>query len=94
MNTTPTVKQLVHSIEKLVASNTTLIEVNQQLSEANHKNTEIIKKLSKRQEKILSCFSQIYKFTNSKNEKTWIEHNYMKELFELITNANSFPSSK
>lgn len=80
MDKTPPLKQLIDSAE-------ILIDANQRLSQINTENFNIIKKLNERQEKILICFGRLYKFINSKNEKTWEEHNYVNELFDLITHS-------
>ena len=36
---------------------------------------------------MLVCFGKLYKFINSKNEKTWEEQNHIDELFDLITHS-------
>ena len=80
MDKTPPLKQLIDSTE-------TLIDTNQRLSQINKDNFGFIKELHERQEKMLTCFRKLYKFINSKNEKTWEEHNYVNELFDLITHS-------
>ncbi len=63
------------------------MENNQQLVKANNNYFDLIEKLNERQEKILVCFGKLYKFINSKNEKTWEEQNHIKEIFDLITHS-------
>ena len=78
MDKTPPLKQLINNT-KLLMNN------NEELVRANNNYFDLIEKLNERQEKILVCFGKLYKFINSKNEKTWEEHRYVNELFDLIT---------
>ena len=80
MDKTPPLNQLIDSAETLIATN-------QRLSQINKENYKFIKELHERQERMLVCFRKLYKFINSKNEKTWEEHIYVNELFDLITHA-------
>jgi hypothetical protein len=72
-------------LKQLINNSKQLIESNQQLVQANNNYFELIEKMNQRQEKMLACFGRLYQYINSKNEKTWEEHNQIKELFELIT---------
>jgi hypothetical protein len=74
-------------IQQLLKNNEQLIESNQQLVKTNNAYLSLIEKLNKREEKILKCFGKMYRIINSKNEKTWEEHNHLNELYELITHA-------
>ena len=56
-------------LKQLMDSNETLIDTNQRLSQINKDNFGFIKELNERQEKMLACFGNLYKFINSKNEK-------------------------
>ena len=80
MDKTPPLNQLIDTTE-------TLIDCNRQLNKINKENFKLIKQLHVRQKKMLVCFSKLYKFINSKNEKTWEEHNHINELFDLITHS-------
>jgi hypothetical protein len=80
MDKTPPLRQLIDNTKLL-------IDNNEELVKANHDYFNLIEKLHERQEKMLVCFGKLYKFINSKREKTWEEHNYVNELFDLITHS-------
>jgi len=74
-------------LKQLIDKTKLLIKSNQQLVKSNNDYFDLIEKLHERQEKMLICFGKLYRFINSKNEKTWEEHNYVNELFDLITHT-------
>lgn len=78
MDKTPPLRQLINYTKQLMDSNEELVK-------ANNNYFDLIEKLHERQEKILVCFGKLYKYINSKNEKTWEEQNHINELFDLIT---------
>ena len=80
MEKTSHLKQLINHTKQLMDNNEKLIK-------ANSNYFDLIEKLNKRQERMLVCFGKLYKFINSKNEKTWEEHHYVNELFDLITHS-------
>ena len=77
----------VPPLRQLIDHTKQLMDNNQQLVKTNNDYFNLIEKLNERQEKMLICFGKLYKFINSKNEKTWEEHNYVNELFDLITHS-------
>ncbi|NQX98481.1 MAG: hypothetical protein HRT73_11470 [Flavobacteriales bacterium] len=80
MNKTPLLSQLINYTKQLMDNN-------QQLVKTNNDYFNLIETLNDRQEKMLICFGKLYKYINSKNEKTWEEHNHINELFDLITHT-------
>jgi hypothetical protein len=80
MDKTTNLRQLIDHTKKLMDSN-------EQLVQANHNYFKLIEQLNERQIKILKCFGKLYSYLNSKNEKTWEEHNHVNELFDLITHS-------
>ena len=80
MDKTTNLRQLIDHTKQLMDSN-------EQLVKANNNYFNLIEQLNERQEKILKCFGKLYRFINSKNEKTWEEHNHVNELYDLITHT-------
>ena len=81
-------------LNKLIDTTETLINCNSELNKINKENIRFIKQIHERQEKILICFGKLYKFLNSKNEKTWEEQNHIEEIFDLITHAENNDEQK
>jgi IS30 family transposase len=80
MDKTTNLRQLIDHTKQLMYSN-------EQLVKANNNYFHLIEQLNERQEKILKCFGKLYRFINSKKEKTWEEHNLVNELYDLITHS-------
>jgi hypothetical protein len=72
-------------LTQILEANNTLIDTNKKLSQTNKHRFERIKELNKNQKKMSVCFNKLYKFINSKNNKTWEETELTNELFEIIT---------
>ena len=81
-------------VELLDKSNKLLSESNDLLIKTHIKTATLFEELSRKQEKILTCFGKVYCFINSKNNKTWEEHEIVEELYDLITNSKTGDTEK
>jgi len=81
-------------LEQLSNSNKLLKENNDLLIKTHTKTSALFDEISKKQEKILTCFGKVYSFINSKNNKTWEEHEIVEELYDLITNSKTGDTEK
>jgi hypothetical protein len=75
------------NLRQLIDHTKQLMDSNEELVKANNNYFDLIEQLNKRQEKILKCFGKLYRFINSKTEKTWEEHKHVNELYDLITHS-------
>jgi hypothetical protein len=82
------------NLRQLIYQTKQLMDSNEELVKANNNYFHLIEQLNERQEKILKCFGKLYKFINSKNEKTWEEHNHVNELYDLITHTEKDKNDK
>lgn len=80
MRKTIELQQLIKATEKLIDSN-------KQLTQANAEAFELIRNKLKKEEDLLAHCGKIYKFLQSKINKTWEEEENIRLLYNLITHT-------
>jgi len=80
--------QKTTELQQPIKSNETLIENNIQLTKINSDAFELINESIKKQKELLTHCGKIYKFLQSKTNKTWEEKESIDVLYDLITHTN------